>query len=87
MCWFNLFGGIFDFDGDGKIDENDALLGSLFSEKDEDDLYDPEDHDENEEYDDPFDAQDYSNAEEFYEDHSGDFSDFEDAEDYFDDWN
>ena len=85
---FNLFGGLFDFDGDGSIDENDAFLGSVFSNcMKDDEALDPDD-DENEESDDydPFFAQDYSSAEEFYEDNAGDFSDLEEAEDYYNDW-
>ena len=86
MSRFDLSGGIFDFDGDEKIDANDAFLGSLFSHEEDSGLADddPDEHDA--EYD-PFDAQDYSSPEEFYEEHSGDFADFEEAEDYFNDWN
>ena len=86
MSRFNLFDGLFDFDGDGKVDENDALLGSLFMDHDSDWLQEHGDPDDDDEAD-PFDAQDYSSAEEFYEEHSGDFADFEDAEDYYNDWN
>jgi len=87
----NIFGGLFDFDGNGRIDEADSFLGSILSN----DLYagnkgvgfyamDDEDE-EDAEYD-PFGAQDYANAREFYEDNSGDFSDYEEAEDYYEDW-
>ena len=89
---FDLFGSIFDFDGNSSIDENESFLGSsLFSGNvsqngcfgviDDDD-------DENEDSDDydPFFAQDYSSAEEFYEDNSGDFSDLDEAADYYSDW-
>ncbi len=86
MSRFDLFGGLFDFDGDGKVDESDAFFGSMLSEHDSDWIQEHGDPDDDYE-DDPYDAQDYSSAEEFYEDHSGDFADFEDAEDYFNDWN
>lgn len=87
---FNLFDGLFDFDGDGSIDGNDVFLGSMFTDRSERCEYgapDPDD-DENEESDDydPFFAQDYSSSEEFYEDNAGDFSDLEEAEDYYSDW-
>ena len=54
MGSFDLFGGIFDFDGDGKIDENDAFLGSLFSHEGNNGLVDDDPDEDDAEYD-PFD--------------------------------
>ena len=90
---FGWLGGLFDFDGDGHVDENDTFFASLFSDRYSrntgfDSLtfdYDEEDDEESDDYD-PFGAQDYANAREFYEDNSGDFSDYEKAEDYYEDW-
>ena len=87
MSRFVLFGALIDFDGDGKVNESDCFLGTLFSDIDKDSDYDPVDPDEAEGDDDPYDVRDYFSTEEFYEDHPEDFSSFEDAEDYFDDWN
>ena len=89
---FDLFGGIFDFDGNGSVDETEAFLGtSLFSgvsSRNSGFGVIDDDDDENEDSDDydPFFAQDYNSAEEFYEDNSGDFTDLEEAADYYSDW-
>ena len=87
---FIFFDGLFDFDGNGRIDETDAFFGSMLLDNRSGDFrsdeYDPEEDEDSDEFD-PFDAQDFTSAEEFYEEHSGDFADFDDASDYFNDWN
>ncbi len=87
---FNFFGGLFDFDGNGRVEETDAFFGSMLlgnrSGNCGSDEYDPEEDEGCDEFD-PFDAQDFSSVEEFYEEHSGDFADFDDANDYFNEWN
>ena len=87
---FNFFDGLFDFDGNGRVDDTDAFFGSMFLGNRSGDFgsdeYDPEEDENSDEFD-PFDAQDFTSAEEFYEEHSGDFTDFDDANDYFNDWN
>lgn len=87
---FNFFDGLFDFDGNGRVDEIDAFFGSMILDKHSgsfgSDEYDPEEDENSDEFD-PFDAQDFTSTEEFYEEHSGDFTDFDDANDYFNDWN
>ena len=87
---FNFFGGLFDFDGNGHVEETDAFFGSMLlgnrSGNCGSDEYDPEEDEGSDEFD-PFDAQDFTSVEEFYEEHSGDFADFDDANDYFNEWN
>jgi len=87
---FNFFDGLFDFDGNGRVDESDAFFGLMLldnrSESFGRDECDPEEDEDSDEFD-PFDTQDFTSAEEFYEEHSGDFVDFDDANDYFNDWN
>ncbi len=78
---------LFDLNGDGRTDATDAFFGLMLAdERSGSGEYDPEEDEDSDEFD-PLDAQDYSTAEEFYEDHTGDFSDFDDANDYFNDWN
>ncbi len=87
---FNFFDGLFDFDGNGRVDEADAFFGSMILDNHSGSFgsyeYDPEEDENSDEFD-PFDAQDFTSTEEFYEEHSGDFTDFDDANDYFNDWN
>ncbi len=63
----NLFGNIFDFDGDGRTSDSEELFGLG--------LAGPES--------DPFHAMDCGDEVEFYEEHMDDFDSFEDAEEYF----
>ncbi len=65
MIWDNddFFGGMFDFDGDGKTDAVEAAIGfqildEMNREDDEDEDYDDEDYDDDEDEDDDEDYDD-----------------------------